>query len=59
MPLTAPTCASPSAVWTTRSRWRRKGYGTAAHHTALKRLGVTEAHRKSYAPVRTLIPTGV
>jgi len=38
---------------------RHKGYGTAAHHTALKRLGVTEIHRKSYAPVRTLIPTGV
>jgi ribonuclease HII len=38
---------------------RHKGYGTAAHREALMRLGVTEAHRKSYAPVRTLIPTGV
>jgi len=38
---------------------RHKGYGTAAHHAALKRLGVTEIHRKSYAPVRALIPMGV
>ncbi len=34
---------------------RHKGYGTAAHHAALQRLGATEAHRKSYAPVRALI----
>jgi len=34
---------------------RHKGYGTAAHREALKQLGVTEAHRKSYAPVRELI----
>ena len=33
---------------------RHKGYGTAAHREALMRLGVTETHRKSYAPVRTL-----
>ena len=38
---------------------RHKGYGTAAHREALMRLGVTETHRKSYAPVRTLIPMGV
>jgi ribonuclease HII len=35
---------------------QHKGYGTRAHHAALKRLGVSEAHRKSYAPVRELIP---
>ena len=29
-----------------------KGYGTAEHREALKRLGVTPHHRKSYAPVR-------
>jgi ribonuclease HII len=34
---------------------RHKGYGTAAHYAALNRLGVTEAHRKSYAPVREVI----
>jgi ribonuclease HII len=39
---------------------RHKGYGTAAHHAALKRLGVTGAHRRCYAPVRELIrATGV
>ena len=30
---------------------RHKGYGTAAHSSALERLGVTEAHRQSYAPI--------
>jgi ribonuclease HII len=35
---------------------RHKGYGTAAHRAALEKLGVIEAHRKSYAPVRALIP---
>ncbi len=34
---------------------RHKGYGTAAHHAALQRLGATEAHRRSYTPVRALI----
>ena len=32
-----------------------KGYGTAAHLEALKRLGVTPVHRRSFAPVRELI----
>ena len=30
---------------------RHKGYGTAAHSAALKQLGVSAAHRLSYAPV--------
>jgi len=34
---------------------RHKGYGTAAHHAALRRMGVTEAHRRSYAPIMRLI----
>lgn len=34
---------------------RHKGYGTRAHHLALKALGVSEAHRKSYAPIQKLM----
>ena len=30
---------------------QHKGYGTAAHSTALARLGACEAHRMSYAPI--------
>lgn len=32
-----------------------KGYPTAAHLEALKRLGVTAIHRRSYAPVQALL----
>ena len=32
-----------------------KGYGTAAHIKALKVLGVTPIHRRSFAPVRDVI----
>ena len=32
--------------------WERNaGYGTAEHQAALERLGVTQHHRKSYAPI--------
>jgi ribonuclease HII len=31
------------------------GYGTTLHINALRQLGVTEIHRKSYKPVRALI----
>ncbi|MDB5670895.1 MAG: ribonuclease [Alphaproteobacteria bacterium] len=31
---------------------RNKGYGTPEHQEALKRLGPTELHRRSFAPVR-------
>ena len=32
--------------------WERNaGYGTAEHKSALERLGVTNHHRKSYAPI--------
>lgn len=34
---------------------RHKGYGTAFHLAALRRLGPTPAHRRSFAPVRILI----
>ena len=32
-----------------------KGYPTSAHLDALKTLGVTPAHRRSYAPVRAIL----
>ena len=32
-----------------------KGYGTAAHLKALKELGVTAVHRRSFAPVRNIL----
>lgn len=36
--------------------WERNaGYGTAEHQAALQRLGVTPAHRKSYAPIRKIL----
>lgn len=34
---------------------RHKGYGTAVHLAALRRLGPTPAHRRSFAPVREFI----
>lgn len=33
-----------------------KGYPTAAHLAALKALGITPEHRRSFAPVRNLLP---
>lgn len=35
---------------------RHKGYGTALHARALSELGVTPIHRRSFAPVRKLLP---
>ncbi len=36
--------------------WERNaGYGTAEHKAALTRWGVTDQHRKSYAPVRKML----
>lgn len=34
---------------------RHKGYGTAAHLEALRRLGPCRTHRKTYAPVKELL----
>ncbi len=34
---------------------RHKGYGTALHQEALRRLGPTPLHRKSFAPVAALL----
>ena len=35
-----------------------KGYGAPAHRAALHDLGVTEQHRRSYAPIRALLGEG-
>ncbi|MDA1098304.1 MAG: ribonuclease HII [Proteobacteria bacterium] len=36
--------------------WERNaGYGTAEHRAALARLGPTEMHRRSFAPIRKLL----
>lgn len=32
-----------------------KGYGTAAHHEALKAHGITPEHRRSFKPIRLLL----
>lgn len=34
---------------------RHKGYGAPAHREALERLGVSEVHRRSYAPIARLL----
>ena len=36
-----------------------KGYGTGAHHTAIRLHGVTPEHRRSFAPVRAFLEGGV
>jgi ribonuclease HII len=38
---------------------RHKGYASEQHLQALQRLGVTPLHRRSYAPVRKLLPKDV
>jgi len=39
--------------------WERNaGYGTAEHKAALENLGVTDQHRKSYAPIRKILSPG-
>ena len=37
---------------------QNKGYGTADHIEALRTLGVTPIHRKSFEPVKTLVTEG-
>ncbi len=32
-----------------------KGYGTKAHLEALKRQGISSAHRRTYAPIKRLV----
>jgi len=43
------------AQWPQYSFDRHKGYGTAAHLTALARHGPAPCHRRSFAPVRRLL----
>ena len=38
---------------------RNKGYGTPEHKAALLRLGITEMHRRSFAPVAELFEVEV
>jgi len=37
---------------------RNRGYGTAEHQAALKALGVTPAHRRSFRPIRDVLLGG-
>ncbi len=37
---------------------RNKGYGTKEHKSALESLGVTDHHRKSYAPIIKILSPG-
>lgn len=38
---------------------KNRGYGTAAHLDALKRLGATAHHRRSFAPIRNMLSPGI
>ncbi|MDP2322658.1 MAG: ribonuclease HII, partial [Gammaproteobacteria bacterium] len=38
---------------------RHKGYPTAEHRSALVELGPCPAHRRSFAPVRAAMPSGL
>lgn len=35
------------------------GYGTAKHAAAISQLGITEHHRKSFAPIRRMVENGI
>lgn len=43
-------CAFPGYSWSTNM-----GYGTKCHQNGLASLGVTPHHRRSFAPIRTLL----
>lgn len=36
---------------------KNAGYGTKAHHSALRKYGVTPYHRQSYKPIRAILAT--
>ena len=38
---------------------RNKGYGTAEHQAAIRRLGVTIEHRRTFAPIAHILGTTV
>jgi ribonuclease HII len=48
--MTALAAEFPGYGWHTNM-----GYGTAAHHAALRHIGLTPHHRRSFAPVRAII----
>jgi ribonuclease HII len=48
--MTALDAACPGYAWD-----RNMGYGTAEHRRALRRLGVTPHHRRSFRPIRELL----
>lgn len=48
-------CAELHAQWPDYGFDGHKGYATAEHLDALKRLGACPAHRRSYAPVRAVL----
>jgi len=43
------------ARWPDYGFGSHKGYGTAAHRAAIQAHGVTELHRRSFAPIRQLL----
>lgn len=49
-------CLAMDARYPAYGLARHKGYGTAAHLAALRRLGPTPLHRRSFAPVAELLP---
>lgn len=67
--ISASIAAASIIAKVTRDRWmdaleetypgygfsRHAGYGTRAHHDALKELGPCAIHRKSFAPIRALL----
>ena len=51
--MTALAATHPGYGWDSNM-----GYGTAAHQEGLARLGVTEHHRRSFAPIRARLAVG-
>jgi len=44
------------AAWPGYGLAEHKGYGTAAHFAALRRLGASPFHRLTFAPLKTMLP---
>ncbi len=51
-------CAQVDAQWPQYGFAAHKGYGTAAHLTALRAHGACELHRRSFAPVAAVLACG-
>lgn len=50
------TMAALAAAFPAYGWERNAGYGTAEHRAAMREFGVTVHHRRSFAPVRELLP---